>query len=367
MAYEFRWKRIHIRIDSSWIYNLVLITYILSREIFPYYYKNISKLTYMWMGIVGSMGFSAIVLFHEISHILIGLVVGKPAKSVTLFLTGGVWEYKKSSIALSKEFAIALAGPLFNVVLFLIFNSILVAGEEALWPIEILALVEFFRTLNGIFIVSNLFPVLPFDTGRIVRALIWKVKNYEIATKSVSSAGTVLALLLILNGFIILFNGFIIGSICWVLTGLSLQKGAKLSKKEYIIKEILKGEKIKTIMSHSLVCVPQWISLEDFFENYLYRYHYKLFPVIGLNNEIVGCIYSENMKAISRDKLKFSCVKEYISSITGNSVKAQDDVLNLISIMNEKDRSRFIVHESKSVVGIVTHKDLLKYLAQKLI
>lgn len=367
MIYEFRWKRTKIRIDSSWVYSLFIITYILSQEVFPYYYKSIGKLTYIWMGIVGALGFYTMIFFHEISKTFIGLIVGKPAKSVTIFLLGGVWEHENSSIELSKEFIIILTGFLFNLIIFQFFNNILIAGEKALWPIEILALVEFLRTLNGIFIILNLFPILPFDSGRIVRALIWKIKSYEFATKSVSYISTVFALLLILNGIIVLFNGFIIGGFCWIFIGLSLQRCSKFSKKKYVIKEILKGEKIKSIMSSSLVCVPYWISLEKFIENYLYRYFYKLFPVIGFNNEIIGCIYSEKVKPVSRENLKFRCVKEYVTPINENYVKACDDIWNLITIMNEKGRSRFLVQESRYIVGVVTHKDLLKYLAQKLI
>ena len=367
MFYEFRWKRIHIRIDSSWIYNLFIIAYVLSQGVFPFYYKNINGLTYAWMGIVGATGLLTIVLLHEMSHIVMGVVVGKPAKSVTLFLTGGVWEHRTQLITLSEQFIITLAGPFLNIVLFLIFNSCLVKGEEALWPIEFLALIEYFRTLNGVLIFSNLIPVLPFDSGKIVSALLCKAKNHEFATNIMSFAGMVLALLVISIGILILFKGIITGGICWILIGISIRKGAKFSKKRYIIRKILKSEKIKTIMSPALVSVPICISIEKFFENYLYRYQFKLFPVVGFENEIIGCIRTENLRAVSLDRVKSNSLKEYISSVSENAVDAENDILSLLSIMDEKHRSRFIVQKSKCVAGIVTHKDILKFLEQKLI
>lgn len=367
MLYEFRWKKTDIRIDSSWIYNLFLIIYILSKGVFPFYYKNINVLTYTWMGIVGATGLLTIVLLHEMSHILMGIIVGKPAKSVTLFLTGGVREYRTQIISVSEEFIINLAGPFLNIVFYMIFNSCLVKGEEALWSIEFLALIEYFRTLNVVLIFSNLIPVLPFDSGRIVSALLCKVKNHELAINIMSFAGMVLALLVISIGILILFNGIITGGICWILIGISIRKGAKFSKKRYIIRKILKGEKIQTIMSSVLVSVPLWISLEKFFENYLCRYQFKLFPVMGFENEIIGCIRTENLRVVSPDQVKSNSIKEYISPVSENAVDAENDILNLLSIMEEKHRSRFIVQKSKRVAGIVTHKDVLKFLEQKLI
>src|SRR3989338_7076296 len=73
-----------VRIDTSWIFLAILITWSLAIGVFPTQYPNLSPFTYWGMGIVGALGLFACILIHEFSHSLVASHYGLPMKGITL-------------------------------------------------------------------------------------------------------------------------------------------------------------------------------------------------------------------------------------------------------------------------------------------
>ncbi|MWK39296.1 site-2 protease family protein [Actinomadura sp. J1-007] len=112
------------------------------------------------------------VFVHELSHAVTARVLGLPVRSVTLHILGGETSIEREAPTPGREFLIAFAGPLTNLVLAglgLLAHAVLPLSDVALLLVDALT---FANLLVGVF---NLLPGLPLDGGRLVRAAVWKV------------------------------------------------------------------------------------------------------------------------------------------------------------------------------------------------
>ncbi|XRQ15547.1 site-2 protease family protein [Actinomadura welshii] len=116
------------------------------------------------------------VFVHELSHAVTARAFRLPVRSVTLHVLGGETAIEREAPTPGREFLIAFAGPLVNLVLAglgLLAHALLPLPATALLLIDALT---FANLLVGVF---NLLPGLPLDGGRLVRAAVWKATGHS--------------------------------------------------------------------------------------------------------------------------------------------------------------------------------------------
>jgi len=106
-----------INVDLSWIFLAVFITWSLSVSYFPFQHENYGETTYWAMGVFGSLGLFASIIFHELSHSLVARRYGLKIKGITLFIFGGVAEMESEPPSAISEFLMAIAGPIASLIL----------------------------------------------------------------------------------------------------------------------------------------------------------------------------------------------------------------------------------------------------------
>jgi Zn-dependent protease len=138
------------------------------------------------------------VFVHELSHALVARRFDLPVRSVTLHILGGETAIERESPTPGREFLIAFAGPIVNLVLAGL--GFLVDDLVPLPPVGDLLLqaLTFANLAVGLF---NLLPATPLDGGRLVRALIWKVTGRpRTGTVIVAWLGRAVAVLILVTG-----------------------------------------------------------------------------------------------------------------------------------------------------------------------
>ncbi|MFC5187350.1 site-2 protease family protein [Actinomadura harenae] len=115
------------------------------------------------------------VFVHELSHAVTARGLGLPVRSVTLNILGGETSIEREAPTPGREFLIAFAGPLVNIVL-----AALGIAAHYLLPLPPVAvlLVDALTIANLLVGVFNLLPGLPLDGGRLVRAAVWKITGH---------------------------------------------------------------------------------------------------------------------------------------------------------------------------------------------
>jgi Zn-dependent protease/CBS domain-containing protein len=356
-----------VRLDASWLLLAALITWSLAMGLFPAQYPYLSIGTYWWMGLFGAAGLFASIVFHELSHSLVARRFNMPMKGITLFIFGGIAEMGDEPPNAKTEFLMAAAGPVSSVILGFVFYALARAGENA-WPLGAVGVLAYLAWINWILAAFNLIPAFPLDGGRILRAGLWHWQhNLTRATRITSTIGGAFGMLLMIGAVIPLFSGNLLGAIWWFLIGMFLRSAAQMSYQQLVIRQVLQGEKVRRFMKRDPITAPPETSVEKLVDDYVYRFHHKMFPVVGAGGELLGCVSTQQIKNVPREEWERRRVGEVVQPCdAGNTVTPDTDATTLLSMLNKTGRSRVLVVEGSRLAGIVSAKDIVQFLATKL-
>ena len=355
-----------VRIDLSWIIIAVLIAWSLSTGLFPFYYKNLSIQTYWVMGIIAAVGLFISIIVHEFSHSLVARKYGMPMKGITLFIFGGVAEMEDEPPSPKVELLMAGVGPLSSLAIAGVFYGVYLLGKTIGWGDPVNGVVEYLAAINALLAGFNLLPAFPLDGGRVLRAALWHWKrNVRWATRISAQIGSGFGILLIVLGILNVFRGNFIGGMWWFLIGMFLRSAATMSYRQLVTREALEGEKVQRFMNPNPVTVLPTTTLKDFVEDYVYKYHFKMFPVVN-SDRVIGCITTKQVKDVPRERWSEITVRELALECTPDTtVKPDDDAIRALSLMRRTGGSRLVVVQDDRLAGVVSLKDMLQFLSLK--
>jgi Zn-dependent protease len=356
-----------VGIDLSWIILAFLIAWSLSVGLFPFQFKGLSTETYWLMGIIGAVGLFLSIIFHELSHSLVARRYGIPMKGITLFIFGGVAEMSDEPTSPKAEFMMAVVGPISSIAIGLICYGVYTLGKEGGWTQPITGVVGYLAMINGLLAGFNLIPAFPLDGGRLLRSILWGIKgNIRWATRVASSIGSGFGILLIVLAVFQLFRGNFIGAMWWFLIGMFLRGAAKSSYQQLMVRNALEGEPVRRFMSDDPVTVSPSLSVKDLVEDYIYRYHFKMFPVVD-DGRLVGCVSTKDVKEVPREQWGRKMIGELAANCSvDNTIAPDTDAVKALALMNRTGASRLMVTEGDRLVGVITLKDLLTFLSLRM-
>jgi Zn-dependent protease len=182
--------------------------------------------------VVGGVGFILMlflcVVLHELGHALTARRYGIGTRYITLLPIGGVALLERMPRDPKQEIAVALAGPMVNVVIALSLWGWL-AAANALVPAEQLSVtggpfLERLMVVNIFLALFNMLPALPMDGGRVLRAALAMRMGHGPATRTAASIGQGLALVLGLFG--LFANPFLMFIALFVWIGAETEAGS---------------------------------------------------------------------------------------------------------------------------------------------
>jgi Zn-dependent protease len=200
-----RWAGVQVRLHALFLLFGVFTFYLGTRSADP---------DLMWYALLalGVLFFS--VLAHEIAHCFAARRCDGHADEIVIGPLGGLAQVSVPHEP-QCELITAMAGPLMNAVIWLAaIPLLLVLGDSnvlgLLNPLRpqavvegppLLVLLKLTCWLNWILLLVNLLPAVPFDGGRVLRALLWPVFGYRSAILNVARVARVTAFLLCVVAF----------------------------------------------------------------------------------------------------------------------------------------------------------------------
>jgi len=356
---------IKIRLDLSWFVVAVLITWSLAVDFFPRTYEGLAPSAYWVMGAAGALLLFASVVAHELSHALVARRFGVEMRGITLFLFGGVAEMADEPPSPKAEFWVAIAGPIASLVLGGLF---FVAAGALTLPPEVAGVLAYLATINVLLAVFNLVPAFPLDGGRILRSVLWRWKDsLRWATRVTSAIGAGFGFVLIGLGVVLLVTTRDFVSAMWLaVLGLFLRGAARMSYQQLLLRRVLEGEPVSRFMKPEPITVPRHISVAELVEEYVYRHHHKLYPVVD-DGRLVGCVTTRQIRELPREEWETTSVGALASGCSPeNSVPPDADAMAALSRMSRTRASRLLVVDGERLVGILTLKDLLEFFSLKI-
>ncbi len=356
-----------VRIDFSWFIIAVLIAWSLADGVFPNYFKGLGRTTYWWMGIVGALGLFLSIIVHELSHSLVARRNGLPMKGITLFIFGGVAEMSDEPPSAKAEFLMAVAGPLASIAIGVSALAIYHFSVPWGWPTPVVGVIAYLGWINLVLAAFNLVPAFPLDGGRVLRSFLWWWKgDIHWATRVASAIGAGFGVLLIALGAWQFLTGNLVSGIWWVLIGLFLRSASQGSYKRLVTRDVLEGVPVRRFMREEPVTVSPSISVEALVEDYVYKHHFKMFPVVR-GGRLEGCVTTREVKTVARDEWAGTSVQAVAQPCSEeNTITADADALEALRRMTSTGNSRLIVRDGDHLVGVVALKDLMSFLALKL-
>ena len=359
----FRLLGFPIKLDLSWLFIAVLLTWSLAGAYFPQMQTDLVPGAYWVMGLAGMIGLFASVVLHELGHAVVARRYDLEIRGITLFIFGGVAEMTEEPRSAKVEFLVAIGGPLVSLVLALLFWSLSLAPL----PEAVVSVIRYLATINTVLLAFNLLPAFPLDGGRVLRALIWHFgRGLRSATRITSRVGAAFGWILIALGLLQFMAGFIVGAIWWALIGLFLKSAASSSYQQLLLRRLLEGEPVSRFMADEPVTVRENDAIDDLVENFVYRYHHKAFPVVDEQDRPTGLLTTRQIRELPRDQWSANTARMIMEPIgNANTIHPGTDALAALSRMNQAQQSRFLVVEEDSLKGILTLRDLLAFFSLK--
>lgn len=144
----------------------------------------------------------AIVLWHELGHVIAALRFGWTVKEVKLLPFGGVVEVEEAgALPVREEIWVAIAGPIQNVILAgIAFGLGKIGWVDTAWSDDFVRV----NVLIGLF---NLLPILPLDGGRILQAWISLKIPFHRTLLWSAKISLIFSALVVIVSFYPLWNG----------------------------------------------------------------------------------------------------------------------------------------------------------------
>ena len=357
-----------VRADASWLLLAVLITWSLATGLFPHFHPGFAAAVYWRMAVVGMAGLFASLVLHELAHSLVARHFGLPIKGITLFIFGGVAEMEEEPASPKVEFLMAIAGPAMSFALALACYLLATAVRAGDLGQPLFAVLGYLAWINGLLAAFNLVPAFPLDGGRVLRAALWHWKgDYNEATRLACGGGQAFGLLLILLGLWSLLSGNFVGGLWWFLIGLFLRGAASAAYGQLIARQVFRGVPVSRYMTADPVSVPLHVSLADFVDDYVYRYHHEFFPVVRDDGRLLGYVTTKQIKGVPREHWAEARIADvYVRLSAEVAVAPNTDAARALTIMRRSGNSRLLVVEQDRLVGLITLKDLLEFLGLKM-
>ncbi len=241
------------------------------------------------------------VLLHEMGHAVVAKHLGYELQQISVLPFGAELSLQNDDFTAKDEIKIAIAGPLVNLILIVIFI--------ALWWIFPTSYyyTDLFVFSNFVTLAFNLLPVFPLDGGRVFRALISRHKDNKTTEKIVGTTAITLSFVFFI---IFIISLFFQPLYAMALASIFLLTGAFNFNKNAVYKRRIFTKNLSTNFSKgcnvSIIAVSENMPL------------YKLIKFINSQTYTIFVVYDEenNLKKIIMEKNLNDLFTRYESYVT---------------------------------------------------
>jgi len=353
---------IPIEVNVTWLAIFVLVTASLSFSYFPSAFPDWALGVSLTAGVITALLFFASIVFHEMSHSLVARAGGIKVDKVTLFLFGGVAQMEEDPSTPGREFLMAIAGPAASIFLAAVFASAAVvmhrAGISDYWwgPAEYLGII------NVAIALFNMLPGFPLDGGRVLRALLWKIKGDKLwATRWASNSGQVIGYGLVAFAVFGVLQGAL--NMLWMgLVGWFIVVLADTAYRQQLARSTLNRQNVGSLASTDVMVVPGDITVERLVFDYFVDGPHTRYPVV-VDGAVVGLVTLDAAKATPREEWSRINVEEITAKdLSVLLVDADEHADKLLDRLGRGTSSALIVKRDGHLAGIVTRADIIAYL-----
>lgn len=372
---------INIRVDWSWLFIFLLITWNLS-IVFAQVRPDWGTAFRWGVAAFAAILFFASVLAHELAHSLMARSRGIPVRSITLFLFGGVSNLQQDPETPRSEFLMAIVGPLTSFIiggiLIVVAGALATPGTAtpgdplgALAQMGALPLIFLWLGwINIILGIFNMVPGFPLDGGRVLRSIFWAATNdLRRATRWASGVGQGVAWLMIGVGIAMIFGVQVpffgtglIGGVWLAFIGWFLNNAAVQSYQQVVIQDVLEGVPVSRIMRPDPPTVSPGGTVANLVYDHVMRADERAFPVM-VNGSVVGLVTVEDVRKVPREQWDAVTIEQIMTpSADLVTVSPTEDAAEALQKLAQRDVNQLPVMDRGQLVGLLRRRDMVRWL-----
>ena len=369
MGSSFRLLRIagiSVELHLSWLVIGFLVTYSLAAVQFPSQYPGWDPGLYWLVAAATSILFFASVLAHELSHALVARGLGVRTTTITLFIFGGAATMESEPKRPRDEALIAAAGPISSLLLAgLLYGIDLIVPQEQLGAL--LGWLGFINLSLGTF---NLIPGFPMDGGRILRAVLWRIRGDRYsATRNAAAIGQLVGYGIIALGVLLAFQprGLVAG--IWLgLIGYFLSSAAEASVVQLGVERTLRGVRVRDIMDADPASVTPNESVSSLVHDRMLHGEHRTFLVRHDDGGLAGIVTLADVRRVPRDDWEQARVTDVMTRFGDlATVGPDDDVESALKVIQTRGVDQLpVVTEGRRIVGLLTRVGIMRLVETRL-
>jgi Zn-dependent protease/CBS domain-containing protein len=299
------------------------------------------------------------VILHEFGHALTAKRYGINTKDIILLPIGGLARLERLPDDPKQELWVALAGPLVNVLIFLLLTFVLAFTGFESQALENLRLdggtfLLYLTSANLILALFNLVPAFPMDGGRVLRAFLSLKMPRVKATEIAGSIGQFLAM-----GFVFLglfYNPFL------VLIGLFIFLGAQAEMTQTKNASLLKGFFVKDAVMTKFPIVAHDAPLSKAVDKLLngQATHF----VVVLDDEPIGTLSREEVIKGLKESGENLEIRE-VATLHPLKLDYHQSLEEAFKTMATQNKKVALVYENNHFLGMLDQENISEFIMVK--
>jgi Zn-dependent protease/CBS domain-containing protein len=358
---------IDLSVHPSWLLIAFLITFSLADAFFPRALRGLTAGQYWLLGAATALLFFASILAHELSHALLARRFGLKVAGITLFIFGGATTIEGDARSPREEALIALAGPIASILIgaLLLGVAVLIDSREAR---VLLSWLGFINVVLGVF---NLVPGYPMDGGRVLRAILWRLRgDRHTATRQSAIVGRVVGYLMVVGGVIWALRSRDIGSGLWLaLVGWFLATAAEATLQQAGVERSLSGVRVRDAMDATPAAVSPNESVADLVSERMLRGDDRSFLVRHDDGGLAGVVTLGDVKRLPRESWADARVTDIMTRYDDlATIGPEEPLADALRLLQEREVGQLPVMESEGrlPLGLVTRRGILRLIEARM-
>ena len=358
---------VRIGLHPSWFVIAALVTYSMAAGELPQDYPGWDDALYWVVGAAISVLFFASVLAHELSHALVARRFGLKVREITLFIFGGAATLEGDASRPRDEALIAAAGPLASLAI----GSVLWGIDVAVGQPQVAALVGWLGVINLTLGLFNLIPGFPMDGGRILRAVLWRIRGDRLAaTRNAATVGRAFGYFLIAAGVFLLFGGRQPFAGIWLaLIGWFLSNAAEATVAQISVEHSLRGIRVREVMESDPPSVSPNETVADLVNERLIRGEHRSFVVRHDDGGLAGIVTLSDVRRMPRENWEAARVTDIMTRYADLATIGPDGEVEAgLKLLQEREVNQLPVVEDggRTVVGLLTRAGILRLIEARM-
>lgn len=273
------------------------LTWNLATVVLPVSAPGRVDMTYWTVGALGAIGFLGSLLVHELAHCVIARRNGVGVEGITLWMLGGYAQFSSEPETPGAELRISGAGPAASLLLTALAAGAAFGLDAVGAPAIYVAVLAWLAVLNGLLGVFNLLPGAPLDGGRMLAAILWKIRGSRAAGRvGAALVGRVLSVVLMALGVVQILAGSFAG--LWLIfVGWFLNTAARAEHQYFTGERALGDVTVGQAMTPAPQVVHTWSTVAALVTGPLSRAQ-SVVPVLDGHSALVGVVSMEDVRRV---------------------------------------------------------------------